>query len=958
MRMSLAKSNWMLICLILSLLIITTGLLEAQTKGRITGRVTDANTEEYLPGANVMIEGTSFGSATDRAGKYRIENVPPGTYTLTVSYIGYDEFSSEITVTAGATVEQDVELNVSYVEAEEIVVQGLRQGQVKALSQQRSSNRIVNVVSSETMEQFPDPNAADALQRIPGISVTRDHGEGRYILVRGTEPRLNSTMINGERIPSPEDDNRNVSLDVIPSNLFNSIEVSKALTPDMDADAIGGSVNLITKNAFDFDGPVLNFNVSGGYRNLRGDGGGRAAFTYGNQFMDNKLGFIVSGSYENNNMGTDNIEMSWDDSYKRVTDVIDVEASSELDDGEYEIDDEGDTTWVYETEKTDGTALDEVELRHYDINRQRMGITGNLDYKLNENSSFYLRTIYNLYNDTESRNLLGFRYGDSVDEEEPESGYQSATEVHLAPIERELKYRKSKSTIYSLSLGGIHNFSGFEMDYNLSTSYAEEDRDPSRTYVFKSEEYDLKYNISDPNYPQVQVTNGMDYNDLSGFEFDEAEQKDGEKTFDRNTTVGLNAKIPFNIGSASAYFKFGGKFRNKEKESDKTKEKEWKWDGDEDLVLSDFSTDIEGDDFMDGNYDHNLGIDHDEIDDHWNNNKSDYEIEDVLESKYFETWDASEKVTAFYGMFDVRFGDISVLAGSRTEMTKTKYNGYTGNLDEEDDIEKAAGENDYTNWLPMIHLRYNFNNQLVLRTAFTSSLARPNYYDLVPYRMLDGDELALGNPLLEPTSSKNIDLMAEYYVGSIGIISGGFFHKILTDYIYYEKKEDISDDISEQVQPVNGEDATLTGFEINWQQQLTFLPGALDGLGIYLNYTYTTSEAKYIDRDPTSLPGQADHIGNFSLSYEKFGFTARLSVNYHGKYVFEIEDDKDEDVYYNNHTQVDLSTNYRLTKKIILYGDFLNLTNEPLLYYSGVKDRPIQRELYSFRARLGVKYDF
>lgn len=141
------------------------------------------------------------------------------------------------------------------------------------------------IIVSDQIEAFPYFNAAEALQRLPGVSVQKDHGEGRYILIRGTEARLNSTQINGNNIPSPEDDNRNVSLDVIPSDLLGAIEVSKTLTPDMDADAIGGSVNLITKNAFDFDGQVIKADVSGGYRNLRGDLGQKMTFTYANQFM-------------------------------------------------------------------------------------------------------------------------------------------------------------------------------------------------------------------------------------------------------------------------------------------------------------------------------------------------------------------------------------------------------------------------------------------------------------------------------------------------------------------------------------------------------------------------------------------------------------------------------------------------------------------------------------------------
>jgi TonB-dependent receptor len=191
--------------------------------------------------------------------------------------------------------------------------------------------------------------------------------------------------------------------------------------------------------------------------------------------------------------------------------------------------------------------------------------------------------------------------------------------------------------------------------------------------------------------------------------------------------------------------------------------------------------------------------------------------------------------------------------------------------------------------------------------------------------------------------------------------------KTLTDYIYYKIEEPVDmtyggEEVSEWVYPVNGEDATLSGFEISLQQHLTFLPGPLSGLGVYVNYTNTTSEAHYIfeERDPTTLPGQADHVGNFALSYENAGFTARLSANFHGQYIEEVGEDADEDIYYANNMQLDFSASYSLNDKMVIYADFVNLNNSPLEYYMSdpENDLPIQRELYSFGVRMGIKFEF
>ena len=291
--------------------------------GGINGKVTDAGSGDFLPGANVVLDGTNYGASSDRYGEFTISNVPDGNYTLTVTYVGYADYSDSVTV-GSDVVSRDIALSVDYVAMEAVNVTGLAQGQAKALSQQRSAGNIKNVVSRDQMEKFPDQNVADVLQRLPGIALESDHGEGRYVQIRGAEASLNTTTINGVKVPSPEDV-RKISLDIIPSYSLGSVEVTKAITPDMDGDAIGGHVNLITKNAFDYDGQFMEAKVAGGHRPLYGKSGSMGAFTYGNQFMDGKLGLIVSSSYEFNDMKTDNIELEWNDEYEFVSDVVDSE---------------------------------------------------------------------------------------------------------------------------------------------------------------------------------------------------------------------------------------------------------------------------------------------------------------------------------------------------------------------------------------------------------------------------------------------------------------------------------------------------------------------------------------------------------------------------------------------------------------------------------------------------------
>ena len=940
--------------------------------GDIKGTVSDKGSGDFLPGANVFLEGTNYGTSSDRAGNYTINGVPEGEYTLIVTYVGYSDYSNSVSVGPDALT-HNAQISVSYIAMDAVNVRGLAQGQAKALSQQRSAGNIVNIVSSDMIERFPDQNVADAIQRLPAVALETDHGEGRYVQIRGAEAQLNTTTLNGIRIPSPEDTERTVSLDVIPSFLLGSIELVKALTPDMDGDAIGGSVNLITKNGFDYDGRTMNLKVAGGQRTMRGKNTTLAAFNYADQLMDNKLGLIISTSYENNDMHTDNIEMEWDDKYEYVTE---------------EVDDEEDETYV--VEESDGTILTDLQLRNYSLARERMGITGNLDYKLNENSKLYVRTMWNRYTDFEERDRLRFRFDKSVDEEEPGSGYDPADglAVSLARIERDLKSRTSISYINSYTFGGQHQFGKIGVDYSYTISHAEELRTPSTNITFEVKDVNWDYEYSDEHYPTMSNFTdddggAFDPDDASNYELDEiellgkyfpnAKDPDGNLATDDDQIMTFNVSMDLSVGPLSGKVKAGVKLSSKEKVSDRTGNELWGWDGENDFFMTDFNKDIDGNDFMDGNYTHTLGIDVDKIHNYMEANIDSFEILPVYEDVFFETWNAKEDLTAFYGMADMRMGNINIIAGARMENVSTEYTSWNGDIEEIEDAEGTYEESlalleavtktaDHSVALPMFHVKYGINDNMFARLAYTETMARPNYGSLVPYVLAEDDEAEAGNPDLVPAHSKNIDFMFEYYVGPLGIVSFGYFTKDIADYFYvgvFENKEVQGKEYEEVKMPTNGEGATLSGWEINVQQQLSFLPGPLSGLGVYANYTSTTSEADYgTDREKTTLPGQAGNTGNFSLSYETKKLSARLSYALSDKYIVEVGGDADEDVYYEPANRIDISLSYDPMANLTILADLMNVNNAPLGYFQGSESTPIQRELYGPSFRMGLQYDF
>jgi len=929
LHFNMSLTSLVLMQLFLILLIIPNTDVNAQKNGNVTGRVTDVDTKDYLPGANVILEGTTSGSATNRSGLYRISNITPGTYTLIVSYIGYEDQSVVITIgDEGYTLIQDIEIRASEVKMQEVQIVGLAQGQTKALSIQKTSNNIKNVVSEEQMEKFPDINSAEAMQRLPGISLQRDQGEGRYVQVRGTPPRMNSMKINGENIPSPEGSDRTAQMDIVPADQLASIEVTKAITPEMDANAIGGSVNLITKSALDYEKPVLNVTAGGGYADILGKGIYQGSVNYGTRFGEKKdFGIMIGASYLRSDRGSHNNEMEW---------------------GDVEDENDNEIPW----------ALENISLRHYDVRRDRLGFSTSLDYRPDNDNSYSIKAIYDNYLDIETRNRLDV---------EPD-GFTTATDVTEAEFVHEMKTRDQAATIYSIMGTGENHFGGLTLDYSLSYNYGQEKEDRHFEPKFEMDETpDMTWNLADRDHPQFAIT-GLDpdyYLNADNFEFDGLEFHDNLTT---NTDIigSVNFKMPYSFMGGQAELKFGGKASMKKKDRN---EKIWdyEWEGDDDITMSRFTGDNLSD-LLDDKYNFGPLLDPDKIESFFNDNKNGDLVGEInVEDSDAATYDATEDIYGFYLMTTMNFDNLMILAGVRNEITKTSYNGNEVVFDDEGDYVETnpiSAEKSHNHILPSLHLKYTVSPQTNLRAAFTSGLARPHYEHMVPYSVVlhEDEEIERGNADLVPTTAYSFDLLAEHYLSGIGVVSGGVFYKILDDIIYptvIEEDGGIYDgyEVVQPWQPKGADPATIFGIEVNWQQQLTFLPGFLDGFGIYANYTYTKSTADLPGRDESTLPGQAGNTANFALSYQKAGFTAQFSINYQDSFIFEVGEDEDHDIYYKDHIQFDFSANQEIMEGFSAYLQLVNISNAPLNYYIGKEDRPIQREFYSWWLQTGLKYN-
>jgi TonB-dependent receptor len=851
---------------------------------------------EVLDKAEIRVEGLNLVAISNMTGSYLLSGVPPGRHTLVCTFIGLQPATVEVEVAAGQSVVQD--LNLAYGEIIEVRGSPLLAGQAKALNKQKNAINISNIVAADQIGRFPDSNAAEATQRIPGVSLLRDQGEGRYVLVRGTEARLNSTMVNGERIPSPESGGRDIALDTIPADLLESIEVSKALTPDMDGDAIGGAVDLITARAPE------NLRVSAGlglgYRELMEDTGTKGSFTYGERYSDGKVGLLLSASATDNKQGSDNFEPEYDDGY-----------------------------------------LDENQLRDYTITRERYGLTADLDIRASDRSSYYLRGLASNYQDYEYRRRKRERIGKDS-------------------IERTLKDRLQESDIYSVSFGG-ENIAGSSLviDYHLMWNSSSEETLDQLSSGFEQEDVIFDPNVA-PDFIEPDNIQANPLNeDINEFGFDELEQE--TKWAEEEDLIGaLNFTQGFYRDAGfSGLWKAGVKYR------DKTKDQFYEvflWEID-DLDLTDVLDDWQSETpFLGGRYDIGQFQSPSTIRSMWENGAFELDEKD-LESD-LNDFNASEDTLAAYGMVELLFGGkTTLLGGVRVEDTTTDYVAYEFVVDEEGDpvgVSPVTGEKSYTEWLPQFHLIYRLDEKSNLRAAVTRTLARPNFEDIAPWRFVnrEDDEIELGNPDLDVTTAWNADLMYERYLDPIGIISAGVFYKDLTDNIFiFNFDEEIDGTEFEVTQPMNGEDATLWGVELAYQNNFTNAAGFWGGFGVYLNYTYVDSEAKYPDRETTRLQGQSEHTGNVALVYEKYGFSGRLSYNFNGKNIDEVGGEAAEDLWVDDHAQLDFLGRIQVSKKISLVLELINLTDEPYRVYEGTSDRPRQEEYYSWWGVLGLRFD-
>jgi len=825
---------------------------------------------------------------------------------------------------------------------EELFVVGTKASIISAIEKQRQSDQIISVIDSDALGEFPDTTAAEALRRISGISVENDQGEGRYVTVRGLSGDLNNISVNGATVPAPEG-GRKVMLDGLPTELLDSIEVYKSLTPDQDLDSIGGRVEFNTKSALDLDGTYFKLKTNTLYNDQTYNADNpKISLTYGDLISEN-VGHIIGLTYSKKQVVTYNNETGF--------------PAWAATGGNYAID-------------------DDFESRYYDLTRERLGITYDIDYRINDESSMYANILWNEYVDDE------LRYKDEYGK--LKNSNVTATGSTITEIRRdsETRVREEVRTIRTFILGGNTIINGWDADFAYSNSFAEEDDTDNVDAKFRSSTFKAaacggpcgSFDYSNPQKPRMTLvpaitTGAGNIYDPASMGVDEIEEEDSVIDDTISSFQADFTKEGFTVSDIPTTLKFGFKYSTREKEktvsgfkSDPgtsqsaynpiTTPVNWPWPNvfgpmaDPATIFA-----LQG---TFGSLTNNYA-------------KPNYDKDFVSE----------EDITALYLMGTMEFENAVVIAGLRAEDTSFDTLGYN----KEDDSTIRASKN-YTFVSPSVNVKYFVNDDTIVRGAIYRSLSRPGFGETAPVADFKSDGTAadgstiykgeMGNPDLEPYESTNLDLTFERYYEN-GAVSIGYFSKDVKNVIYPQVTAGVVGGInfSELKTFINSEKSTVDGIEFNFFREFVNLPEPFDGLFISLNLTEVDAES-----DVPSAAGVftvpfrklADSTRNLSIGYDKGKVDMRLSLAQRSDYLDYLADDDIEttvdDLSYDNirytddHSQIDFTAKYYWNDNLTLKLDLININDEPEFYYWGNTSRLSQYDEYGRSATIGFTYKY
>jgi TonB-dependent receptor len=834
----------------ISLVLFPSNLLQGQTNksGRVTGRITDSKTGAPLPSASIIIAETEAGTVSNDRGYYMLRNVPPGTNTVRVSYIGFEKTDLEVVVESDRTVRLDVGLHTLKPSSYEGDEAELKLGLSRAYMEQSTSISHKYVMPAEQMEMFGDVNLVESIMRFPGTNSNYSVGEPSGLIIRGMNMNKNLVQLDGVAMVPTTIGDRGTGLDGLSDRMVSAVEIIRMPTADMPADALGGIVNLRTVQPVAGQS-VLRLYTIGKYGAMSGKFGPRLALLYGGRI--GKLGYTVQSEYQKAYYEQDRIDLQW--------------------------------------QNTPDTPTVSQAIAAYDSREsERYGVSGRVQYDMNETSRFFVSGLY--HNSEASYSIEEYRIS-PVEGTITRAGNNFNIENGL--IELFPRIREESTSFYAVTAGGIQTFGTIGIDYSFSRLMSENSIDTDRTVEWRNGESGFAIENNNFGIPAFTFDGGSVYN-ADRYLFHRDTDETGQ--IDRMGYAGaINFEIPFSITRYINFdIKFGGQYRYQEK--DRTAFRYMYENADTaDVRLTDFAGMNTWSFIGNARLENGPKFDFTKWDPWFESNKGQFAFRTDRYNEFLLNENSvKETVLASYLMTTAHIGPTSITAGVRLEKTNGKYQGNVGerrNANEMVILQTDERETDYTDIFPSLHIRHNFTPNTVFRVAVAYGMKRPSFSDLIPRKEYNyiTRRIYEGNPDLNPMKVIRGQLSVEHYFQQIGQVSAAFFFNEYKDFIYL--REIIGWDPAfagwRLLTPQNGELTQYFGTELTWQQSLTFLPGRLENLSIFSNFTYIVSRKSVEEPFIRTVqnPGLRPWELNFGLSYVYGGFAGLIITNHTESYL-------------------------------------------------------------------------
>ncbi|ACE85804.1 TonB-dependent receptor [Cellvibrio japonicus] len=896
--------------------------------GSVTGRVINQATGSLLQAATVRVLELNREVTTGRDGSFVLTNIPAGNYTLEVNYGGLDSQRLPMTITAGRSLRQDIRLTSARYGVEEMLVTGRAEGFASTINLQRNADSLRTVVSADALGQIREGNIGDALVRLPGLSVETRAGVQRTATIRGLAPQYNTVTVDGLRMTNV-DGNRDIALDSFPANLLARVEVIKAPTPDMSADAIGGTVDLVTRSAYDRDGRTFDVQLGTTLNDIRDSWNKQAGITLGDTFGENRqFGLLGSVFYFRDERGYD---------------VVDT---------------------AYTVSSADSFFINRSLYYDRDEMKDKVGAGLMFDYRPSDDTSAYIKAIYHYDFRELWRRGTDYRPNPATQfDVTPDAGSSTGGRVDSIVF-----YREPKNVFQMYTAGIEHRTGDWVLDGRLGYSKAKKDYPTTLQVVNSFNGVNLTYDRSDRDFPVFTVDNAVDLSNPSSVAFRQFDTNQVPRVEDE-LSVDVNALREFNTGRFPWSIKTG--FRATIKDASQAQPDTVRYSGLTGVSAASLLEYYSNSDFMSESNGRAQLLpffpDWRKYLELQQTNPSAFTQNAAAQLFSAETlanadFTIGEDILATYIMGTVDIDKLTLLGGVRVETTSidSQANEVAVDNGQITDITRVSDSNEYTNVLPSLHLRYAaMDDQLIVRSSISKAISRPPPGDLIPSKQENAqlNQRIIGNPALEPAESINYDLTAEYFLPPLGVISAGAFYKDIDNFVFSSSRI-ASDGVDERTR-INGDGGKVRGLEFVWSQDLTFLPGLLSGLGVEANYTWLDSEGVYPGRDDDlPLVNSPDYIINGILSYAQGPFSMRISMNKMPDRLESVGGREALDKYNAASTVWDLAFKYRVLDQHNIFFNVKNLTNEPTVQFQGSRDNPTSVVYYGTQYTLGVDLSF